>query len=337
MFHRVLLTGISGFLGGHIGLELLNAGYTVRGSVRNLSKADKVRATLSAAGADVSRLEFVVLDLLDDTGWAASTAECRYLIHSASPFVLRTPADEMELIRPAVSGTRRAIMAAVAANIERVVLTSSIAAIQYGHPGVEQVLTEADWTSPSSPHTSAYARSKTLAEQEAWALMTAAGRRQDLAVINPGAILGPLLDEDIGTSAMLIQRLLDGRLPGVPRIALSVVDVRDVAALHVKALTDPAAGGQRCIAVAETLSMRDIGQLLAPAFPGRRVPRWEVPDWLIRIVGMFDRDIGDNLPELGVVRRFQSNRAASLIGRPLIAAGPAAIATGQSLERWGQL
>ena len=337
MFDRVLLTGISGFLGGHIGLELLNAGYTVRGSVRNLSKADKVRATLSAAGADVSRLEFVVLDLLDDAGWAASTTDCRYLIHSASPFVLRTPQDEMALIRPAVSGTRRAIMAAVAANIERVVLTSSIAAIQYGNAGDDARLSEADWTSPSSPQTSAYARSKTLAEQEAWALMTAAGRRADLAVINPGVILGPLLDDDVGTSAMVIQRLLDGRLPGVPKIFLSVVDVRDVAALHVKALTDADAGGQRCIGVAETLSMRDIGQLLAPAFPGRRVPSWELPDWLVRLAGMVDRDIGDNLPELGHIRRFQSQRAEKLLGRPLIPAGPAAIATGQSLDHHGLL
>jgi len=337
MFDRVLLTGISGFLGGHIGLALLNAGYTVRGSVRNLSKADKVRATLSAAGADVSRLEFVVLDLLDDSGWGSSVVDCRYLIHSASPFVLRAPADEMALIRPAVAGTRRAIMAAVAAHIERVVLTSSIAAIQYGHAGDEQVLSEADWTSPSSPHTSPYARSKTLAEQEAWALMTAAGRRDDLAVINPGVILGPLLDNGLGTSALLIQRLLGGRLPGLPRIALSVVDVRDVAALHVKALTDPVAGGQRCIAVAETLSMRAIAQELAPAFPQRRVPSWEVPDWLVRIAGLFDRDIGDNLLELGVSRRFQSDRATKLLGRPLIAAGPAAIATGQSLEQHGLL
>lgn len=337
MSDRVLLTGISGFLGGHIGLQLLNAGYAVRGSVRNLSKADKVRQTLSAAGADVSQLEVVALDLLDDAGWSTAMSDCRYLIHAASPFVLRTPKDEDDLIRPAVDGTHRAIMAALSSSVERVVLTSSIAAIQYGHPRYDHPFTEVDWSSAHSAATSVYARSKTLAEQEAWALMAAAGRHDDLAVINPGVILGPLLDDDPGTSAILVQRLLDGKLPGVPRIYLSVVDVRDVAGLHVKALTDSSAGGQRCIAVADTLSMRALGKLLAPAFPKRRVPSWEVPDWLVRIAGLFDRDIGDNLPELGTAKRFSSDRATALLGRPLIAAGPAAIATGQALEQHGLL
>lgn len=331
MSDRVLLTGISGFLGGHVALQLLAAGYTVRGSLRSLAKADKVRQTLSKAGADITNLEFVALDLLKDDGWDAAMADCRYLQHTASPFVLRTPKDPDELIRPAVEGTRRAISAALAANVERIVLTSSIAAMQYGHDNYERLLTEADWTNLDSPNTPAYPRSKTLAEQQAWALVDAAGRHDDLAVINPAAILGPLLDEDPGTSSVMVQRLLDGKLPAVPAISMAIVDVRDVAALHLAAMTDPTAGGQRCVAAVDTVSMAQLGQMLKPAFPNRRIPTRTLPDWLMRLVGLFDRDVGDNLTELGKPKRFNTHRAPTRLGRPLIGAGEAAIATGKSL------
>jgi nucleoside-diphosphate-sugar epimerase len=335
MSDRVLLTGISGFLGGHVALQLLAAGYTVRGSLRSLAKADKVRQTLRKAGADITKLEFVALDLLKDDGWDAAMADCRYLQHTASPFVLRTPKDPDELIRPAVEGTRRAISAALAANVERIVLTSSIAAMQYGHDNYERLLTEADWTNLDSPNTPAYPRSKTLAEQQAWALVDAAGRHDDLAVINPAAILGPLLDEDPGTSSVMVQRLLDGKLPAVPAISMAIVDVRDVAALHLAAMTDPAAGGQRCVAAVDTVSMAQLGQMLKPAFPNRRIPTRTLPDWLVRLVGLFDRDVGDNLTELGKPKRFNTHRAPTRLGRPLIGAEEAAIATGKSLVEHG--
>ncbi|KRA95659.1 hypothetical protein ASD83_18615 [Devosia sp. Root685] len=331
MTDLVLVTGISGFLGGHVALQLLNSGYTVRGSVRNLDKAAKVRETLAMAGADVTRLEFVALDLLADNGWDEAMAGVRYLQHTASPFVLETPKDPDELIRPAVEGTRRAIRAALAAGVERVVLTSSIAAIQYGHEDYSRVLTEADWTNVESATTGAYPKSKTLAEREAWALMDAADRHNDLAVINPAGIFGPLLDEDPGTSSTLVRRLLDGRLPAVPKLAMSVVDVRDVAALQVDAMTNPTAGGQRCIASEGTYSMAEMGVMLRPAFPSRRVPTRELPNWLLRAVALFDREVRDNMHELGARKRVDGRRGSERLGRPLISSAEAAVATGRSL------
>ena len=336
MADKVLVTGISGFLGGHVALALLNAGYQVRGSVRDLGKADKVKATLRKASASgrIDGLEFVALDLLRDDGWREAAEGCRFLQHVASPFVLKMPADKDELIRPAVEGTRRALNAALASGVERVVLTSSFAAIGYGHPEDRTApFTEADWSATSGPDVTAYTESKTRAELEAWSIMEAAGRRHDLVVVNPTAILGPLLDNDAGTSGVLVQRLLNGSVPAAPRISFGIVDVRDVADMQIRAMETPDAGGKRFLAAAGNLSFKQAADALRPAFPAYagKIPRLELPDWVVRLVAVFDADIRGNLNSLGKVKAMDARQGEALLGHPLINPADAAIAMAHSL------
>lgn len=331
---RVLLTGISGFLGGHVALALLRAGFTVRGSLRDPRRADRVRESLRRAGADVSRLEFVTLDLLRDEGWREAAQGCRYLQHVASPLTIRMPKDRDDLIRPAVEGTRRALRAALFTGVERIVVTSSTAAIMHGHPrGRTEPFTEADWSRAEGEGVSAYTESKTRAELEAWSIMEAAGRRGDLAAINPSVILGPLLDDDFGTSAIMIKRLLDGSAPAAPRFAFGIVDVRDVAALHLNAMLTPRGGGQRFLASAGSVSLIELARALRPRFPryAGRIPRFELPDWLTKLYALVERDLADNVGSLGVRRIADASHARGLLGHPFIPPAEAAAATAQSL------
>ena len=332
----VLLTGISGFLGGHVALALLNAGYIVRGSVRNLEKAEGVRRTLERAGADVSRLQFVALDLLSDKGWDEAMAGVRYLQHTASPFVIDLPDDKMELIRPAVEGTERALNAALRAGVERIVLTSSMASIAYGHDKARtQPFTDQDWTNLEGRDVNAYVESKTRAERRAWEIMRAAGREADLSTINPSAILGPLLDQDPGTSALIVKRLLDGSVPALPRIPFVIVDVRDIAEAHVRAMTAEAARGRRYPMGERSMLMGEVADIVRRQAPGRRVPRLAMPDWAVRIYALFNGEVRGILNELGVLKQLDSSGAEMLLGRPLTAADQAIAETTRTLMEKG--
>ncbi len=330
----VLVTGVSGFLAGHVVRDLLGAGYRVRGSVRDARKGGHVRKVLEAHGADTSGLSFVTLDLMSDGGWQEAMAGVDYLVHTASPFVTHIPKDEGEIIRPAVEGTRRALAAALGTGVKRMVVTSSEVAVARGHgKGLGRPLTEADWSDVEAPDMTPYFKSKTLAEREAWAIMERAGRRDDLTVVNPGFILGPLLDADMGTSGAIIHKMMAGKLPGSPDLNFTIVDVRDVAALHVRAMTDPGAFGHRVLASSGSVGMRDIALALAEAFPAYagKLPTRRLPAFLVRLVGLFDADARASVRSIGLRFEMEHGLAEEMLGRPLIGWREAATAMAQTL------
>lgn len=305
---RVLVTGISGYLGSRIAALLLDRGYDVRGTLRSLARADSVAAAIRArCDAPDRDLAFVEADLTDDAGWREAAAGCRYVVHVASPFWAELPAHEDEMIRPAREGTLRVLRAARDAGARRVVMTSSTVAVSYGDG--EPPFDEEDWTDPSRPDITPYYKSKVLAEQAAWRFAGEHGL--DLSVINPGLILGPLMERDYSPSIEVVRRLLAGAYPGTPRIAFPIVDVRDAAEAHVRAMTEPGAAGERFIVASRSLWFRDIAAILRKAFPerARRIPARDLPDWLMRVVARFDAAARTIIGELGQDRRVSGNKA----------------------------
>jgi dihydroflavonol-4-reductase len=330
----VLVTGASGFLASHIVLKLLSQGVAVRGSVRNAAKGEHIRKVLQQHGADTSKLSFVELDLMSDGGWQEAMHGVKHLIHTASPFITHLPKHEDEVVRPAIDGTRRALSAALSAGVERIVLTSSEVAVGRGHTkSPERILTEADWSDVDAPGMTPYFKSKTLAERAAWAIMEEAGRRDDMTVINPGLILGPLLEEDFGTSGGIIRKMMSGQFPGAPDLHFSIVDVRDATDLHILAMTDERGFGHRIFASDSTVSFKQTAEMLAEAFPQykRKLPTRPLPNFLVRLVSLFDADARASKRMLGLRFELDNSLAQALLGRPLINARSAITATGQSL------
>src|SRR5882672_8164173 len=260
---KVLVTGGSGFVGSHVILELLRAGHVVRATLRSLEREASVREMLRNGGAaSDERVSFVAADLQHDDGWAAAVAGCDYVIHVASPLPLAAPKTEDEVIVPARDGVLRVLKAASDAKVRRVVITSTCGAIYYGHPPQQAPFDETSWTNING-EMSAYVRSKVIGERAAWSFMAAEGGALELAVVNPAGIFGPVLGPDFSSSIELVKRLMTGT-PGCPQLYFGVVDVRDVADLHLRAMTDPAAAGERFIAVAGggVMSMLDIAKVL---------------------------------------------------------------------------
>ena len=337
----VLVTGGSGFIATHCILQLLAAGYRVRATVRSLGREAEVRATLKAAGADAGdRLAFAAADLTADAGWAEAAAGCDFVLHVASPFPLNVPRHEDELIVPAREGALRVLRASRDAGVRRVVQTSSFAAIGYGHPRLERPFNEHDWTRVDGPGLTAYAKSKTLAERAAWDFMAREGGALELAVVNPVGVFGPVLGADFSTSIEIVKRMMEGALPALPRITFGVVDVRDVADLHLKAMTAPEAAGERFLAVAgDFLSMRDIALVLKRRMgdAARRVPTRELPDWLLRVVALVDKSVGQVVPELGKPKNAVNDKARRMLGWSPRPAEDALVASAESLARLGLL
>lgn len=331
----VLVTGASGFIAKHCIAEALRRGFNVRGTLRHMQRADEVRA---AVGEQGDRLSFVEADLMRDDGWNDAVDGCRHVLHVASPYPLRQPGGREDLVPPARDGTLRVLRAAVAAGVERVAVTSSMAAILSGHPSRSgHVFTEADWSNPDAPNITPYAISKTRAERAAWQFMETAGGETGLVALNPGAVFGPAHDRSVESSGEVVSLLLSGRAPLVPRYGVTVVDVRDVAVAHLEALVRPGVIGQRFVLAADSMRIIEIGRVLAKAFPDRRgrMPRGELPDFAVRIAGLFDPTAKTAAADLGEAPRFSNESARLLLGMSFRPAEEAIIAMARSLITLG--
>ena len=319
----VLVTGASGFIAKHICLKLLDAGYDVRGSLRSLARSrevvDAVAPHLTYDGDLDRRLTFVALDLGNDAGWDEAMEGVDVLMHTASPFPLEQPKNQDEIIRPAVDGTLRALKAAHKAGIGRVVLTSSVVAVAGGplDPGRTQY-DESDWTDPNDPAATPYVKSKTLAERAAWDFVRDSAPEMALTVINPGFVLGPPLDEHFGTSMRVVQRVLRSQDPALPNFGFATVDVRDIAAMHVQALSTPDSVDKRLIGVSRFYWFVDMAKTLAAAYPDRKITTRRAPNWLVRILALFDKPIRTILPNLDRRQDISNAQAKQVLGSDFI-------------------
>lgn len=335
MPQTLLLTGISGFIAKHVAARLLLAGHEVRGSLRTPARRDEVRAALlPVVGAEaLDRLSFVTLDLESDGGWQEAASGVDAVVHTASPFPVAQPKDPQVLIRPAVEGTLRALRAACNAGVDRVVLTSSTAAVTNTAKAGPQ--DESDWCNPDAPDTSAYSRSKTLAEQAAWAFAKETGLH--LTTINPGFVMGPPLDRHYGSSIGVIRRLLRGKDPMVPMLDFPVVDVRDVADLHLRAVERPDVAGRRILGVAGNMTMPAMAATLKRSFPDRRIATRVAPRPLLRMLALFDPQIRAILPAIGQSHPMSNARARQVLGMDFIAPEEALLASARWLIANGEI
>jgi dihydroflavonol-4-reductase len=313
----VLVTGGSGYIAGYCIAELLAEGWRVRATIRNLAKAEAVRAGLATIAPNAAEIEFVAADLNSDLGWATAAAGCDFVLHVASPVPLVDPESDDELVKPARDGTIRVLKAAREAGVKRVVSTSSVAAIMYGQPVREKPFTESDWTDETNiKDTSAYERSKTIAERASWAWLKAEGGKLELATVNPVLVLGPVLGSDFSASLEAVRKLMDGSAPAIPRFGFGLVDVRDLAKLHLAVMTSPAAAGERFIASADFLWMKEMAAILKQELgdKAKKVPTIPAPDFLVRGLALFDPAVRGRIFELGKRRVASSEKARRVLG-----------------------
>lgn len=334
---RVLVTGGTGFIAQHCILALLREGYRVRTTVRTPAREAQVRRQLAAGGiAPGARLEVVPADLEHDAGWREAAQDCAYVLHGASPTPSGAHPDEDAWVRPAVEGNLRVLAAARAASVRRVVLTSAFGAICAGHGQMDRPFDETDWSDLSGA-VWPYQKSKTLAERAAWEFIAREGEGLELSAINPVTVVGPVLGPDYSHSIRLVKNLLDGQ-PGCPRINSCFVDVRDVADLHVRAMTDPAARGQRFLASAgDSMWLIDVARLLRARLgeAAARVPARVLPDWLVRLAAIRDPMVRGMVPLLGLNLNASAAKANRVLGWTPRPPDEAILATATSLVALG--
>jgi nucleoside-diphosphate-sugar epimerase len=332
MTDTVLVTGGSGFLAGYVIRRLLDEGYRVRTTVRSLDREAEARAKIDRDGSELS---FATADLTSDDGWGAAVADSDYVLHVASPFPPQQPKNEDELIAPAREGTLRVLRAAAAGGVRRVVVTSSFAAIGYSPKPPGLPYDESDWTDATGQQ-SPYVKSKTFAELAAWDFAAQHPAGPELTVVNPVGIFGPVLGPDYATSVGIIRILLDGKLPLIPRSSFAVVDVRDVADLHVKAMVSPRAAGERFLAAAgQPLTLPEVARILRARLGdgANRVPKREAPDWLIRVAARFVPKLDSFVATLGEPKLASTAKATNVLGWQPRPAADTVADTGESLLR----
>jgi nucleoside-diphosphate-sugar epimerase len=302
-----------------------------------LAREADVRRMLKVGGMEPgNRLSFAEADLTQDAGWAQAVAGCSYVLHVASPLPPSVPKDENEIIVPARDGALRVLRAARDARVKRVVQTSSFGAIGYGHEVRETPFDETDWTDLNGGDLIAYTKSKTLAERAAWDFIAREGGGLELSAVNPVGVFGPVLGADYSASILMVQRLMDGALPGCPKLYFGAVDVRDVADLHLRAMTQPAAKGERFLAVAgDFLTMKEIALVLKSRMgdAARRVPTRELPNWMVKLASLKDPAVKLILPELGKKKNATNAKAVRMLGWKPRSREDALAATAESLVR----
>jgi len=301
MVDRILVTGVSGFIAAHVTERLLTRGYAVRGTVRNKIKGQKAVDKLAAQGVDISKLELVEADLGSDNGWQEAVKDCRYIQHIASPFPLEAPSDREALVPEARAGAMRVIEHGLGAGAERIIMTSSMVSMvgQKGR-GTHMVVKESDWSDPDWKPLTAYPVSKTRAEKSAWDYVKTQNLEQKLTTVCPGLVFGPDPYNNGGASLGLLIAMFSGDFPKVPKIAYPIIDVRDCAAIHVAAMTAKDAGGRRLMAAGETLWMSDIANILKAAYSEhKKLPKGSFPNFMVRLVGLFDDRVKGVIPDLG--------------------------------------
>ena len=316
MTETVLVTGGSGYVAGWCIVELLKRGYAVRTTLRSLAKEAAICSVIAKLVDPEDRLTFAAADLTSDEGWDAAVAGCDYVLHVASPLGTDNPKNPDELIIPAREGALRVLRASAKAGVKRVVMTSACAAASPSSYTEDGITDETLWTDPSDPTLSAYRKSKTLAELAAWDFMKEHQDETALTTILPGAVFGPILSADHVGTAQVIGRMLQGRVPGTPRIGLEVVDVRDLADAHIRAMTSPDAAGERFIAVSEFMWMGDMAKVLRSKLGAKanKVPTQVIPDFVVKVLARFDAGLESLVPGLGRKNRHTAAKAQRVLG-----------------------
>lgn len=334
MAGTAFVSGGSGYIAGFLIRQLIENGWTVHTSVRNLAREGEVRGWL---GADNGKLKFFQADLNSDDGWAGAMAGCTHVAHVASPFPLDVPKNADDLVIPAREGALRALRFAKAAGVRRFVITSSMAAIAYGHDKGNRMYTEKDWTNLDDPKVMPYPRSKTVAERAARDWVAAEGEGMELASVNPSGVFGPLISDDISTSIEVVKQLLEGKVPMCPDIGFGIIDVRDVADLHYRAMTTPGLKDERYVCSGPFLKLIDAAEILRANLgdKARKVPTRKMPNWMLRLFAVFRPELKQLVNELGNVRGGDSSHAQKTLGWTMRDPTETIMATANSLIERG--